>query len=111
MNEVIKAIIERRSSRQFKPDMPPKEIIDEIINAGLYAANGMGHQSPIIVAITNKEARDRLAKVNAEIANWNFDPFYGAPVVLVVLAEKGYFTSVYDGSAVMQNLILAAHSL
>ena len=113
MNEFIKSLIERRSIRKYKPDMLPKEIIDEVINAGLYAASGMGQQSPIIIAVTNREFRDKLAKVNAKFAGWdeNFDPFYGAPVVLIVLAKKGYFTSVYDGSAVIQNLILAAHSL
>ena len=113
MNEFIKTLIERRSIRKYKPDIPSKELINEVINAGLYAASGMGQQSPIIIAVTNKEFRDKLAKINAKIANWdeNFDPFYGAPVILIVLAQKGHFTSVYDGSAVIQNLILAAHSL
>ena len=113
MNNVIKAMIERRSIRKFKPDMLPKETIDEIINAGLYAASGMGKQNPIIISVTNKEFRDKLAKINSKIAGWgeDFDPFYGAPVILIVLADKNWFTGVYDGSLVIGNMMLAAHSL
>ena len=113
MNEVIKAMIERRSFRKFKPDMLPKEIIDEVINAGLYAASGMGKQNPIIISVTNKEFIAKLAKINAKIAGWEegFDPFYGAPVVLIVLADKNWFTGVYDGSLVIGNMMLAADTL
>lgn len=113
MNEVIKAIHERRSIRKFKSEMPKKEDLEEIINAGLYAASGMGKQSPIILAVTKKELRDKIANINREIGGWGegFDPFYGAPAILIVLAEKDNFTHVYDGSLVMGNLMLAAHSL
>ena len=113
MNDVIKAMIERRSFRSFKPDMIPQETIDEIINAGLYAASGMGKQNPIIIEVTNKELRDKLAKVNAKIGGWpqDFDPFYGAPVVLIVLADKNWFTGIYDGSLVIGNMMLAADTL
>lgn len=71
--------------------------------AGTYAANGMGKQSAIIIAVTNKELRDRLSKMNSKIGGWkpDFDPFYGAPVVLIVLAEKSWMNCVYDGSLVM----------
>lgn len=112
MNDIIKSMIERRSIKKYKPDMVPKETIDEIINAGLYAANGRGKQSAIIVAVTDKAARDMLSEINCQIGGWdsNYDPFYGAPVVLVVLADKNCSTGVYDGSLVMGNLMLAADS-
>lgn len=112
-NEILNAIKSRRSIRKFKSDMIPQEIIDKIITAGTYAANGMGRQSSIIVAVTNKELRDRLSKMNQIIGGWKtgFDPFYGAPVVLIVLADKNWENCVYDGSLVMGNLMLAAHSL
>ena len=113
MNEVIQAMETRRSIRSYKPDMVPDEIIDQIMEAGTYAASGMGCQSPIIVAVTSREVRDRLAKMNAKIGGWkpDFDPFYGAPVVLIVLADRARATAVYDGSLVMGNLMLAAHAL
>lgn len=113
MNDIIRAMEERRSVRSFKSDMPPKEDIAQIIEAGLYAANGMGKQATITVAITNKELRDRLSAENCKIGGWKegFDPFYGAPVILVVLAEKSWANRVYDGSLVMGNMMLAAHSL
>ena len=110
MNEIIKAMEERRSIRKFKPDMPTKEDLEQIIEAGLYAANGMGKQATITIAVTNKKFRDRLSAINAKIGGWKegFDPFYGAPVVLIVLADKSRPTCVYDGSLVMGNLMLEA---
>ena len=112
MNEIIKAIEERRSIRKFQPTMPTKDDLTQIVEAGLYAASGMGRQSAIIVAVTNKELRDQLAKTNAEIMGKpDFDPFYGAPAILIVLADKSCRTAIYDGSLVMGNLMLAAHSL
>lgn len=113
MNEVLKAMKERRSIRAFQPTMPPKADLEQIIEAGLYAANGMGRQATIIVAITNQALRDKLAALNAKIGGWKegFDPFYGAPAILLVLAEKNWRNKIYDGSLVMGNLMLAAHSL
>ena len=112
-NVIIKAMEERRSIRRFKPEMPPREQIEQIVEAGLYAANGMGKQATVTIAITNKALRDRLAKVNCRIGGWSedFDPFYGAPVILVVLADRNWPIRVYDGSLVMGNMMLAAHSL
>ena len=113
MNEVLKAIKERRSIRKFKPDMPKKEDIEQIIEAGLYAANGQAKQGAIILAVTNKELRAKLAVDNVTVvgANPDHDPFYGAPVILIALADKSCKTSVYDASLVMGNMMLAAHSL
>lgn len=101
----------RRSIRKFKSDMIPKEIIEKIVEAGTYAASGMNRQPGLIVAVTNKELRDKLSKMNADIMGVNSDPFYNAPVVLIVLADKSAPTYLYDGSLVMGNLMLAAHEL
>lgn len=111
MSKVIEKMITRRSIRSYKSEMIPKETIEKIIEAGTYAATGRGFQSPIIIAVTNKEMRDRLSKMNAEIMGTDTDPFYNAPVVLIVLANKKYPTYLYDGSLVMGNLMLAAHDL
>ncbi|MBQ6503642.1 MAG: nitroreductase [Flexilinea sp.] len=113
MNEIINAMKERRSIRKFKADMPAREDLEQIIEAGLYAASGMGKQAGMIIAVTNKEIRDKLAEINRKIAGWKegFDPFYGAPVVFIVLADKSAFTYIYDGSLVLGNMMLAAHSL
>ena len=113
MNEIIKAMQKRRSIRKFKSKMPSKKDLKQIVEAGLYAANGMGKQAVITLVITDKKLRDKLAKVNAKIAGWeeDFDPFYGAPAILIVLADKTHFTGIYDGSLVMGNMMLAAHSL
>ena len=113
MNETLEVLETRRSCRKFKPDMIPDEDIEAIVRAGTYSATGMGKQSPIIIAVTNKIIRDEIAEENRKIGGWQegFDPFYGAPVILIVLAKKDVATHVYDGSLVMGNLMNAAHSL
>lgn len=108
--EAIKNLLTRRSCRKFKSDMVPKDIIEKIIEAGTYAPTGMNRQSPIIIAVTNKELRDKLSKQNAAIMGVDTDPFYNAPVVLIVLAAKDIVTYEYDGSLVMGNLMNAAHA-
>lgn len=112
MNEVIKSLRERRSIRKFKPDMVPREKIEAIMETGLYAASGRGQQKPIVIAVTDKALRDKLSKVNCEIGGWEagFDPFYGAPVVLIVLAPRDWPTYIYDGSLLMGQLMQAAHA-
>ena len=110
--DALQAMLTRKSIKKYKPDPVSKELIDQIIEAGLNAPSGLNKQSPIIIAVTNKEVRDQLSKLNAgKDPFFRSDPFYGAPVVLVVLADKSVFTNVYDGSLVMENLQLAAHAL
>ena len=111
MNEVIKAIKERRSVKSYKSDPVPTELLDAILEAGTYAPTGRNMQSPIMIAVTDKALRDRLSRLNAEIMGMDGDPFYGAPAVIVVLADRSRMTYLYDGSLVMENLMLAAHSL
>ena len=113
MNDTLKVLETRRSCRNFKPDMIPEETLEQIVRAGTYAPTGMGKQSPIILAVTNKELRDQFSEENRKImgAPVGMDPFYGAPVILVVLANKAVPTHVYDGSLVMGNLMNAAESL
>lgn len=110
-NEAIELIESRRSIRRFKSDMIPDDILDKIVEAGTYAATGMGSQSPIIIIVKDKAVRDKLSEMNARIMGANTDPFYGAPAVLVVLANRAMPTYIYDGSLVMGNLMLAAHAL
>jgi len=111
MSEAMENLLTRRSIRKYKPDMVPEDVIARVVKAGTYAATGMGKQSPVIIAVTNREMRDKLSKMNAAImGNPGSDPFYGAPVVLVVLADRTRGTYIYDGSLVMGNLMLAAHA-
>ena len=62
MSEVLKEMKERRSIRKYKADMVPQEILDQIIEAGLYAASGKGTQNTIIIQVTKKELRDEIDK-------------------------------------------------
>lgn len=113
MNETLKVLENRRSCRKFKSDMISDEELKAIVRAGTFSATGKGLQSPIIIAVTDKKLRDEIAEENRKIGGWGegFDPFYGAPVILIVLAKKEVPTHVYDGSLVMGNLMNAAESL
>lgn len=109
--DAMQNMLTRRSVRKYKPDMIPKDVLEKIIEAGTYAPTGMNKQAPIIIAVTNKAMRDRLSRMNAAVMRSEGDPFYGAPVVLIVLADKNLAgTYLYDGSLVMGNLMLAAHA-
>ena len=113
MDEFVRRMIAKRSCKSFKSDPVPERLVQQVIEAGLYAPSGMGTQSPIVIAITDKETRDMLAKLNAKVMNApeGMDPFYNAPCVLVVLAKKDAACYIYDGSIMMENMLLAADSL
>lgn len=120
--EVMKNMKARRSCRAFLPKMPPKDLVAKVCEAGTWAPTGHGKQSPLIVAVCNRTYRDRLSAMNARI--WNelkvargeevregFDPFYGAPVVLLVLADRKVPTYMYDGCAVLTNMANMAEAV
>lgn len=113
MKDAMDVLCNRRSCKRFLSDMIKKEDLDFILKAGENSPSGMGKQSPIILAITNRELRDKLSKLNGDVAGFKpgFDPFYNAPVVLVVLADKRIPTYIYDGSVVIGNLLNAASCL
>lgn len=109
-NTTIENLITRRSIRNYKSEMPSKDVIEEICKVGTFAPTGMNRQSPIIIAVTDKAMRDKLSRLNAAVLNSDNDPFYGAPVVLVVLADSSVPTWKEDGSLVLGNLMNAAHA-
>ena len=112
MNEVIRALIERRSARSYKEEKITEAELSAILNAGLYAPSGMNRQVAHMVAVEDKATRDKLSRMNAAVMGQDGDPFYGAPTVVVVLVDRARSrTAVEDGCLVMQNLMLAAHSL
>ena len=108
MKDIFKT---RRAVRKYTDQAVSEDIIDQIIEAGLWAPSGMGRQSQIILAVSDRQTRDTLSRLNAEVMNGAGDPFYGAPQVLVVLADKNVRTYLYDGSVVMQNMALKAEEL
>ena len=101
----------RRSIRKYKPEQVSDEHLDAILEAGLYAASGMNTQNTIMVAVRDKETRDQLSRMNAEVMGSTSYPFYGAPCVVVVLVEPERYTAVEDGSLVLGNLMQAAYDL
>lgn len=110
-NEVLSAIAARRSCRAYRPEQIKPEELEAVLTAGTWAPTGMNRQSPVIVAVQDKATRDQLSRINAEIMGRDGDPFYGAPTVLVVLADRSVHTHVEDGSLVLGDLLLAASSI
>ena len=109
--EFSKLLEVRASTRKYLDALPSDEEIERVIAAGLRAPSGRNMQAPIIIAVTDKETRDKLSRANAAVFGVETDPFYSAPAVLVVLARKSARTYVYDGSLVLGHMMLAAHDI
>lgn len=111
MIETLKDLKERRSCRKYLDKQITDEQLNQILEAGTYAPTGMGKQSPVIVCIQNRELINKIALMNAKVMGANGDPFYGAPTLLIVLADPSIGTYLYDGSLVMGNLMNAAQAV
>lgn len=111
MNEAIKCLKERRSVRSYDGRPVPDDVLNEILEAGEYAASGMGRQATVMVAVRNKDLISDLSMMNAAVMGTNTDPFYGAGTVIIVFADSTVHTYIEDGSLVMGNLMNAAHAL
>lgn len=111
MNNTINDIMSRRSIRKYKPEQISREELDIVLQAGISAPTGKNRQSPILIAVQNKEVRDLLSCMNAQVLGADVDPFYGAPTVVVVLAEANSPHAVQDGSLVLGNMMNAAKAI
>lgn len=111
MNETIQNLKTRRCVRAFKPDPVDEALLCEVLEAGTYAPTGGGRQSPVIVAVRDPETIRELSRMNAAVAGISGDPYYGAPVVLVVLADRTRGTYLLDGASVLTTLLNAAHAV
>ena len=109
--ETLECIRTRRSIRKYKSDPIPEELLEQVLEAGTWAPTGKNNQAPTIIAISNKEQRDRLMALNASLMGVSSDPFYGAPVVLLVIVDTSCPTACNDGELVIENMLLAAHDL
>ena len=112
MNKAIEVLYERRSIRKYKSEQISNEELEAVLKAGVCAPTAMNYQSPIIIAVQNKEEIAHISKLNAKImGNENTDPFYGAPTLLIVLADANNKNAMKDGSLVMGNLMNAAYAI
>ena len=109
-NDFLTLIRTRRSIRAYKPDAVPADVLARVLEAGTYAPSAMGAQSAMIVAAVSAGARARLTELNAAVIGKDTDPYYGAPVIVVVLGDGGSANYMADGSCVLENLMLAAHA-
>ena len=109
--DFIKLIETRRSIRSYKKEPVSEKDLNKILEAGTYAPTGGGRQSPTVVAVTSPKYREKITELNEKVRKTSNDPYYGAPVVVLVLADGNASNFVEDGSCVLMNMMLAAHSL
>ena len=109
--EFLDMLLTRRSVRAYKPDPFPEALLEEVLRAGTYAPTGGGRQSPVLVAVTDKAVRDEISRLNAAVMGKDTDPYYGAPVLVLALADPASGTWVEDASCALENMMLAAHAL
>ncbi|MGA2027760.1 MAG: nitroreductase family protein [Syntrophobacteraceae bacterium] len=111
MNETIKTLLERRSIRKFKPGQIKEEELNAILDAGMYAPSGANQQSALFVVIQDKETLKKVSAMNAAVLGTDIDPYYGAPTVILVFADKSKIAPVEDASLALGNMFNAAASL
>ena len=110
-NQMLDLLKTRRSVRQYLSKPLDPALLDAVLEAGTYAPTGRGMQSPVIVAVTKPEDRNAVMELNQKARGFSTDPYYGAPAILLVLADPERNTCVEDGSCVLATMMFAAHAL
>lgn len=122
----------RRSTRKFKNEMVPEELVEQVVEAGRYAPSGGNSQSTHFIVIENKEVLDKLAdlakiefakmeitadtykslvhSINAS-KNGNYIFHYNCPVLIVTANKKNYGNNIADCACALENMMLMANSL
>lgn len=112
MNETMKTLLNRRSIRKYKPEQITDEELNAVLEAGKYAPSGANQQSALFIAIQDKSVIEKVSKMNAAVmGKTDIDPYYGAPTVILVFADKSKVTPVEDASLALGNMYNAAYSL
>ena len=112
--EAIEVLRNRRSIRKFSSEQVKSEELDAVLEAGTYAPTGMGRQSPLIVAVQDKEKVDKIKKMNAAVLGTDNDPYYGAPTIIIVFSTditEDYEISTLDAASVCVNMLNAAYAV
>ncbi len=132
MNDIIKNIIERRTIRHYRSQQIPDDILQQILNAGLYASTAGGRQSPVMLVCQDIELNEKLGRINrSAFGKANSDGihfvsatqksiadddsiksgFYGAPTVVTLFAPQRWLYGINDCTSVAVTMTLAAWSL
>ena len=106
-NQVLDAIFNRRSIRRYTDQPVSSDQLDLILKAGQAAPSAMNQQPWYFVAIQRKDMIEQLASLLTE----NEDPYYNAPLLIVVFADKKAYSPVTDAALAIANMMLAAQAL
>ena len=111
MSEALGNLLERRSIRAYKPEQISEDELQSVLKAGLLAPSAMNRQPTAMLVVQDKDTISLLSKLNAKVMGKDIDPFYGAPTVIVVLADRNVPTYIEDGALVLGNLMNAANAV
>ena len=111
METALENLLTRRSVRSYQKKEVPEDLLQKITKAGEYAPSGMGRQPCVMVVVRDKELLEKISQMNQAVMGGEGDPFYGAPAVIIVFADKRSGTYLYDGALTMGNLLNAAHAV
>ncbi len=112
MNDTLQVLKKRRSVRAYEERPVARALLEEILEAGLYAPTGRDNQKVVMVVVEDPLTLRHLEKMNAQVLGApDAHPFYGAPMAIVVLASTEAPTWLEDASLVMGNLMNAAAAL
>ena len=130
--DVFSSIATRHSTRKFKEEPVPQEVLDKVIEAGRQAPSGKHKNQSRFIVIRKKEVlQELIALVQQEFAKMEVTPenddnfggairaakkggyvfMYNAPVLIVVANKRDYGNKYADVSCAMQNMMLAANAL
>ena len=111
MNETMKSLLNRRCIRAFKPEQISDEELNAVLEAGKFAPSGANRQSARFIVVQDRETREILSRMNKAVKPSDTDPYYGAPTIVLVLADATVTTPVEDGALALGNMFNAAYSL
>lgn len=111
MNTVMENILTRRSIRAFKNKEIPREELEQIVQAGLYAPSGQNRQTWKFTVVTDREKIRKLAEVIGRKLGRDGYDMYSPQVLIIPSNEKENPHSMEDNACAMENMFLAAHSL
>jgi len=111
MNETLKTLLNRRSIRKYKANQIKDEELEAVLQAGIYAPSAAGQQSAKFIVVQDKKTLKKIDAMNAKVMGKNVHPYYDAPTVILVLADKSKVAPVEDASVALANMFNAAASL
>lgn len=110
MNEVMNAILNRRSTRKFTEEPISDAILEDLASAGLHAPSGMGKKTWKFTVVTNREVIKKLADaISRQLGREGYNMYRPTALILPSNLRDSAFGKE-DNACALENIFLAAHS-